>query len=236
MLTSWRCCAELAPNLALEPTAASGPWWLAVLPALGAPAVAQGERRAAETGGYVHRLTKFLCLVSCLASMTATAQTSATSERRFVLPEHGVFVLHIPRDWKDRLGQRGRLPPVIGIAPRSGRSFLILITPTWPASKDRGPQSAEELRTAVERGAQAVKPQAVESELRIVEFKGRSGPGFYFSATDRAPKPGEYRFVTQGSIRVGELSVSFTILTNDGQDAVVKQALEALKGASQERI
>jgi hypothetical protein len=60
------------------------------------------------------------------------------------------------------------------------------------------------------------------------------GPGFYFSATDRAPKPDEYKFLTQGVVRVGELSVTFTILTNDGQDAVVKQALDALKSATQE--
>jgi len=33
---------------------------------------------------------------------------------------------------------------------------------------------------------------------------------------------------------VGELSVTFTILTNDGQDAIVKQALDALKSATQE--
>jgi len=35
-------------------------------------------------------------------------------------------------------------------------------------------------------------------------------------------------------VRVGELSVTFTILTNDGQDAIVKQALDALKSATQE--
>ena len=69
-----------------------------------------------------------------------------------------------------------------------------------------------------------------------MEFSGRSGPGYCFSATDRAPQPGEYKYLTQGIVRVGELSVTFTILTNDGQEAVVKQALEALKGARQEGI
>ena len=37
-------------------------------------------------------------------------------------------------------------------------------------------------------------------------------------------------------MRVGELAVTFTILTNDGQEAVVKQALEALKGAAQDGV
>jgi hypothetical protein len=86
----------------------------------------------------------------------------------------------------------------------------------------------------VQRGVDGAQTQAVEKELRVVEFQGRTGPGFYFSATDRAPKPDEYKFLTQGVVRVGELSVTFTILTNDGQEPIVKQALDALKGATQE--
>jgi hypothetical protein len=61
----------------------------------------------------------------------------------------------------------------------------------------------------------------------------RNGHTRYFSATDRAPKPGEYKFMTQGMLQVGELSVTFTILTNEGQELVIKQALDALKGAAQ---
>jgi hypothetical protein len=87
----------------------------------------------------------------------------------------------------------------------------------------------------VERSAQSAKAQAVERDVPVVEFQGRTGPGFYFSATDRAPKPGEFDSLTQGIVRVGELSVTFTILTNKGQDRIVKQAIEALKGAVQDR-
>jgi hypothetical protein len=61
-----------------------------------------------------------------------------------------------------------------------------------------------------------------------------AGPAFTSRQRDRAPKPDEYKFLTQGVVRVGELSVTFTILTNDGQDAIVRQTLDALKGATQE--
>ncbi len=169
--------------------------------------------------------------------MAATAQSDATSERRFVLPDHGHFVVRVPREWKDQLRQPpNRLPPTIGFSASSGQPFQVLVTTIWPAAKDRAPLTPEQLRAAVERAAQRAKAQAVESELPVVEFKGRSGPGFYFSATDRAPKPGEYLFMTQGMLRVGELSVTFTILTNPGQDAIVRQALDALKGAMQEGV
>jgi len=42
----------------------------------------------------------------------------------------------------------------------------------WPASKDRPPQSREQLRAMVERGAQGAKAQAVERDLPIDALKG----------------------------------------------------------------
>lgn len=172
-----------------------------------------------------------------LVTTSVVGQTGVLAERRFALPDHGHFVLQVPRDWRDQLRQPpNRLSPTIVFGPSSGKPFQILITTLWPATKDRPPQSRAQLRASVERAAQAVKDQAVERELRIVEFQGQSGPGFYFSATDPAPKPGEYRFMTQGILRVGGLSVTFTILTNEGQARVVKQALAALQGAVQDGV
>jgi len=176
-------------------------------------------------------------LLSALVATSVIGQTGGLSERRFTLPDHGQFVVQVPRVWQDQLRQPPRrLPPTIVFGPTSGKPFQILMTPLWPATRERPPQSRAELRAAVERAAQAVKAQAVERELPVLELQGRSGPGFYFSATDPAPKPGEYRFMTQGILRVGTLSVTFTILTNEGQQRVVEQALDALKRAAQEGI
>src|SRR5262245_7120188 len=183
----------------------------------------------------MHRIKLSALVVSWLMAATAAAQPDGTTVRRYTLPDHGEFVIQVPADWKDELHQPpNRLPPTITFGPRSGKAFQIFLTTIWPAAKGSPPQSPDRLRATVERGAEGARSQAVEKELRIVEFQGRSGPGFYFSATDRAPKPDEYKFLTQGIVRVGELSVTFTILTNDGQDAVVKQALDALKSATQE--
>jgi hypothetical protein len=75
-------------------------------------------------------------------------------------------------------------------------------------------------------------PGRLESELPIREIQGRSGAGFYFSATERAAKRGEPKFTTTGVLRVGEFSVPFTILTYEGQELVVRQALDLLKTGS----
>lgn len=178
-----------------------------------------------------------LPLVAWLLSVTAIAQPSDTSERRFALPSHGQLVLYVPRDWRVQLTQPpGGLPPTIRFTPTEGMPFRVLITPIWSMRGVQAPQTPDQLRAAVERGAQRAKVQAVEADPPIVEFQGRSGPGFYFSATDRAPKPGEYKFLTQGIVGVGTLSLTFTILTNDGQESIVRQALAALKGAIHDGI
>jgi hypothetical protein len=39
--------------------------------------------------------------------------------------------------------------------------------------------------------------------------------GYYYSLTDRAPGPGEYKYVTQGTLLTGELMVVFTFLHRD---------------------
>jgi hypothetical protein len=183
----------------------------------------------------MNALRSSIVLLLALFATSVIGQTAGVAERRYTLPDHGQFVLQVPRGWRDELRQPpNRLPPTIVFGPASGKSFQILMTTLWPATKGRAPQSPAQLRASVERAAQAVKSQAVEKELPVVEFNGRSGPGFYFSATDPAPKPGEYRFMTQGIIRVGGLSVTFTILTNAGQASVVKQALAALESAVQD--
>jgi hypothetical protein len=41
--------------------------------------------------------------------------------------------------------------------------------------------------------------------------------------------------MTRGKLKVGDVSVTFTILTNEGQDAVVRSALAMLKSASRVR-
>ena len=178
-----------------------------------------------------------LGLLFGLAATIAVAQPSGNHERRFTLPDHGSLVIQVPQDWNDQIAQPpDHLPPTIAFSPGSGQAFRVLMTPIWSMRQDRLPMPPDQMRAAVEEAAQGARSQAVERELHILGFQGRSGPGFYFSATDRAPKPGEYKFLTQGIVRVGELSVAFTILTNDGQELVVKQALDALKSAAQDGV
>ena len=71
--------------------------------------------------------------------------------------------------------------------------------------------------------------QSVEKTIEVKPLKGSTIVGYYFAATDRGrQKPGEFKFLNQGVVLVETLLVTFTTLTNDGQDAVVTAALSML--------
>lgn len=178
-----------------------------------------------------------LSLVIVVASLCARAEEAAV--RSYSLPEHGTFQVKVPESWKDSVAQSGDgLPPTITFTPETGAPFKILVTPLWSAQPDAKMPTADELKAKVQlRGAaDEVAKQAVEKTIEVKPLKGPTNTGYYFAATDRAPKPGEFKFLNQGMVVVADLLVTFTIFTNDGQDAVVTAALSMLSAAEKQNV
>ena len=177
----------------------------------------------------------FPSIVCCLAVLLAHDRAAAADnsvEKRYALPEHGFFVLKVPANWNDKLDQPPAAePPTISFGARKGKAFVATVTPLWRARPDEPPPDRENVRQRADLALQSIAPFAVEKDIKLVEFKGASGPGFYFFATDSAPKPDEYKFMTRGVLAVGELSVMFTILTNEGQEGVIRDGLAMLRNA-----
>lgn len=172
----------------------------------------------------------FVGLLLYLSVNAAFAQDTDT--RKYPLPDHGSIQLNIPVAWDDDLRQPpDRLPPTIAFKPKSGNKFEILITPIWLEPKGALPPNSEKIKGLVQQASEQAKFQSVEKNIQLKELKGASGNGYYFSATDRAPEPEGYKYMTQGTIRVGDLMVMFTLLTNDGQEKVINDALSMLKSA-----
>lgn len=156
----------------------------------------------------------------------------ASVVKKYALPERGMLQMSVSGNWDDQLRQPPKsLPPTIAFRARQGKPFEVLATPIWRMRPDVPASTKDSIRQQVERAADAALSQAVEKTIRVIEFVGSSGPGYYFSATDRAPKPGEYKLMTQGILKVSDLVVTFTILTNDGQEQVTRDTLSMLKSA-----
>jgi len=183
----------------------------------------------------MHKSLAIAALV--LFSVLGVASAGELSIRRIPLPGHGDFVIAVPDAWNIKTGQPGSgMPPTLILSAKSGAPFEILITPIWSMAGKPAPLDSASIRREVEGAANAAKPQAVEKVLAIETINAASGTGYYFTATDRAPNPGEYKYLTQGILPVGQLTVTFTILTNDGSDATVSAALLLLRDASQGKI
>lgn len=160
------------------------------------------------------------------------AATGAADARRYELPNQNSLELAVPPAWDDSVDQpEDGGPPTIALRPREGAPFEVYLTPDWPEPPDGTAPDAETLRETVRVAAERIRGQSVEETLEIRRLQGANGVGFYFVATDRAPQPEEFRFMNQGALQVGDLTVMFTILTNEGQDAVVEQAFAMLKSA-----
>jgi hypothetical protein len=171
-------------------------------------------------------------LVACLMLCSSLA-TAGDSVKQFPLPNHGSLELRVPAGWADDVRQApGDLPPTISFKSQNAPPFEVILTPMWKLRPDMKMPGPPEMRSSVEKAANEAASQAVEQSIEVKEMTGKAGVGYYFSATDKAPKPGEYKYMTQGMIGVKDMVVLFTVLTNDGQESTAKKALSMLASAT----
>ena len=176
------------------------------------------------------RLVKYALTQAMLVAATLAA-AEPTTVHTFPVPNQGTLQLTAPKSWPVEMRTSANAGlPTIAFGPKQGTTWTILITPLSPARKDQ-PLPTPAVKQMVERAAQDAKAQSVEQSLTIKELKSGAHVGYYFSATDRAPKADEFKYMTQGMFTLGELLLSFTILTNEGHDTVVPAALNMIKGA-----
>ena len=101
----------------------------------------------------------------------------------------------------------------------------------WPPKANDRLPNPEQISNKISDVAHELQSQAVEKEILIKELKGPFVFGYYFTATDKAPKPGEYKYIAQGMFRLGELLAIFTVLTNEASGNVIAETITMLKNA-----
>jgi hypothetical protein len=144
-------------------------------------------------------------------------------------------VLEVPEKWLDEIQRPKDFPPTIILKPEKLPAMAIHVTPMWNPGPEKDFNSPERILKILEDGGTSLLPDAVEKELKFQELKGKTGLGYYFSLTDKAPsiKAGEFKYMIQGGIPVGNLLVMFTILYNAKDSVDVPIAQEILASAIQ---
>ena len=171
-------------------------------------------------------------VASTLWLIAALAFAEPTTIRTFTIPAHGSLQLSTPQSWpvETRSAPNHSLP-TIAFGPGEGATYQVLVTPLPPAHKGQPPLAAGALKKMVEHAADDARAQSIEKSLAVKEFKSGAHVGYYFSATDRAPRPDEFKYMTQGMFGLGDMLITFTILTNDGYESVVPAALTMIRNA-----
>jgi hypothetical protein len=164
-------------------------------------------------------------LVACVA---------AAADVRLSLPGGGALVVPVPTGWKE--SREPGLVPTLSLAPAVGNSFQIVISPLILPNGVLAPADPESLRKLAQSSAEKILPQAVEKSLPIQDLRAANVQGYYFSATDRAPQPGEFQYLTQGAVSIQGLPVAFTIFSNGDPQATVEPVLRMLKAARREQL
>ncbi len=160
------------------------------------------------------------------------AERKAT--KKYSIPEHGTLELNVPASWKGKVHKpQENMPPTIIFDPAKGNDFQVMITVLWSKTGEHGFNSQDKVQALVEKDGQKLLPNAVETKIELQEIRGADRTGYYFAATDKAPNPGEYRYMTQGAIGVGDLILHFTILHRVKSSQSVRDALSALGEAKQ---
>lgn len=156
-------------------------------------------------------------------SHLASGETRAPGTRLLSLTPDGDLQLRVPDSWRET-----RRPPdkrgvsTVELRPAGGGDFMVLVS-SWRMQGERDP------RQWVEMASRDAAPQSVEGALTVESLCGRGGPGWFFSATDKAPKPGEYRYMTSGALVLQGRGVSFTVLSNGPAGQPKEHALAALR-------
>jgi hypothetical protein len=166
-----------------------------------------------------------------LLAIVPLAAIAAAS--RIALPSGDELWLEIPSTWNQKFeAPDSKTPPSVVLQQRQGATFNIFITPLTGTPIAAALADPNRLRAVVTSASRDALAQSVEMNIQVHELTGTDVHGFYFSATDKAPKPDEWKYLTQGMITINSTPFAFTILTNDGQESIVKTALELIRTAS----
>jgi hypothetical protein len=187
--------------------------------------------------GITRRIVKLLFVMTPLVTLLLTSIVSAAGQKaikKYPIPEHGTLELNVPAAWKGEVHKpQETIPPTIIFTPAKGNDFEVMITTSSGHTGEQEFNSQDKVRTLVEKDSQKLLPTATETKIVLQEIKGVTHTGYYFSITDKALNPGEYRYMTRGVIGVGNLLLSVTILHRVKDSQSVKDALSFLREAKQ---
>jgi hypothetical protein len=174
--------------------------------------------------------TSLIQSIALTALVGGVAAHAAPLPEQFVLPNHGTLVLNVPSEWKANVKTPGgNSPQIITISPKNGAAFKVLLTPIWGEETRMLPDDAK-MRSVVYSAAKGAESTSLQPAIAVHTLSGPSTSGYYFNATDKGPAATEWKYLEQGTVKTGDIVLTFTVLSNSQAEA--KTALDMIRHAS----
>ena len=183
------------------------------------------------------RLTcqSLLLLLLSTPAITLAETGEAAIQRAYPVPEHGEIILNVPASWEVTYFSPGETkPPVITFYKKDknhGELFQLNISTLWDDGFERDITKPEQIRSLVEETGINILEYSKEEELKLMPFKGTQGEGYYFVLSDKAARPGEYEYIMQGALSVGEILIVFSLFTREPDSTYQSEMLKMLRNA-----
>jgi hypothetical protein len=185
------------------------------------------------------------CGALCLGLLGMTLGVAAaeptvapkTESRQVTVAEEGSLAYNAPGEWVYSAPKlpNGKFPPTFKLSPKD-QSASLLVTVFWDGFGNRAtPMTDAELQNVLKVSSERqYVPTSVEKKLEILKFTQPGVHGWYAQFTDASlvgknPPPGDFKVVTSGIFRAGNLWGNFTLLTNAKDDAGFKTGLKVIE-------
>jgi hypothetical protein len=173
------------------------------------------------------------CAIALFGLIGAASAGEATELRAYTVADEGLLNLLVPKHWSDKRSKLAiDLPRTLHFTAPDAGEFEVLLSARWSGRRDPEVVQPDFVLSVVAFGAKAAAPQTEERQIEVQRLATTSGEAYLFSAVDREPKAGEYRYMTQGAVNVQGLICTFTILTNDAESPAIGDAIEMVRTAS----
>ena len=182
-------------------------------------------------------MTRYLHLFFMLLLAGPVGADNHSGIEEYDIPGHGTLIMDVPVKWQAKFFQpEDDGFPIISFYPFEGpKTFQLSVGIFWSNEALRDLSDPHNLRRFVEGVGQNVLEQADQDTLELKEIVGDSGVGYLFDLTDMEAGEGEYPYLTQGALSVGNVVVVFSLFANEKQYEEIRQkTLDMLKDAKQD--
>lgn len=181
----------------------------------------------------MHDMRKFAFLISALVLVASKLTAEELKEQSFTNENIGRVVLKAPKDWKPIERHHINFGTTFYrlVPPKSEFDLEILVNDLKHMSM--AALVDKDLEKYIESNMAESASQSVEGKVRGRRF-GEHKDGVFARVTDKAPKPGEYLYFTQGVRLIGTNVVLFTLLSNDKDEAALKATLAIVESVKLE--